>query len=383
MIAPDELATWLRLVETPGVGRESARRLLTDFGSAEAVLGASTAARKAVVGAVAASALANEPPSFGALLDATLAWLAGGTAGDAPPRDVLVLGDPRYPEALLQTADPPTMLYTQGRVELLATDAIAIVGSRNPTAQGVENARAFATHLSRAGLVVVSGLALGIDGAAHEGALDGAAAPGAKGGGTIAVVGTGLDRIYPARHRALAHRIAAHGLIVSEFSIGTPSLPENFPIRNRIIAGLARGTLVVEAALQSGSLITARLALEAGREVFAIPGSIHSPQARGCNVLLKQGAKLVDSAVDILEEFSAARPGASAAASSAAGADADAGAKQDPLLAALGFDPIGLDALVARTGYSAAELSARLLDLELEGRVARLPGQVFQRVERG
>ncbi len=381
MIARDELAAWLRLVETPGVGHESARRLLTEFGSPEAVLGASTAARKAVVGSVAASALANGPPGFEALLDATLAWLAGGNAGDAAPRDVLVLGDPRYPAALLQTADPPTLLYTQGRVELLAVDAIAIVGSRNPTAQGVENARAFAAYLSRAGLVVVSGLALGIDGAAHQGALEGASAPGAGGGGTIAVVGTGLDRIYPARHRVLAHRIAAQGLIVSEFSIGTPSLPENFPIRNRIIAGLARGTLVVEAALQSGSLITARLALEAGREVFAIPGSIHSPQARGCNVLLKQGAKLVDSAADILEEFSAARPGANAAPRGAS--DEDAAAKEDPLLAALGFDPIGLDALLARTGYSTAELSTRLLDLELDGRVARLPGQVFQRVERG
>ncbi|MGZ5278057.1 MAG: DNA-processing protein DprA, partial [Caldimonas sp.] len=192
------------------------------------------------------------------------------------------------------------------------------------------------------------------------------------------VVGTGLDLVYPARHRALAHRIAAAGLIVSEFPIGTPSLAQNFPIRNRIIAGLARGTLVVEAALQSGSLITARLALEAGREVFAIPGSIHSPQSRGCNALLKQGAKLVDSAADILEEFDLARPREPAGA-----APSGEATREDPLLAALGFDPIGLDALVARTGQSAAELAARLLDLELAGRVARLPGQVFQRIERG
>ncbi len=374
MIDRDDLAAWLRLVETPGVGRESARRLLTEFGSPEAVLGASIAARKAIVGATPANALATEPPGFAALLAATLAWLDGGAASEAAARDILVLGDPRYPETLLQTADPPTLLYTQGRVEWLAADSIAIVGSRNPTAQGLENARAFAAHLSRAGLVVVSGLALGIDGAAHEGALEG-------GGGTIAVVGTGLDRVYPTRHKALAHRIAAAGLIISEFSIGTPSLPENFPIRNRIIAGLARGTLVVEAALQSGSLITARLALEAGREVFAIPGSIHSPQARGCNVLLKQGAKLVDSAADVLEEFAAARPGAARPAQAPTGTEV--AAKEDPLLAALGFDPIGLDALVARTGQSAAALSARLLDLELEGRVARLPGQVFQRIERG
>jgi DNA processing protein len=373
VIERDELAAWLRLIETRGVGRESVRRLLAEFGSPEAVLGASIEARRAIVGAPVAAALAIEPPGFAELLEATMAWLGGTTPADGAARDILVLGDPRYPEALLQTADPPTLLYTKGRVDLLTADSIAIVGSRNPTAQGLENARAFAAYLSRAGLVVVSGLALGVDGAAHEGALEGSA-------GTIAVVGTGLDRVYPARHRALAHRIAATGLIVSEFSIGTPSLPENFPIRNRIIAGLARGTLVVEAALQSGSLITARLALEAGREVFAIPGSIHSPQARGCNALLKQGAKLVDSAADILEEFDAARPGTGAAYASA---KAEPAAKEGPLLAALGFDPIGLDALVARTGQSAAELAARLLDLELEGRVVRLPGQVFQRVERG
>jgi DNA processing protein len=384
VIARDELAAWLRLVGTPGVGRDAARHLLGEFGSPQAVLGASTEARKALVGAAAATSLATEPPDFAELLAATLAWLDGPTSGEASRRNVLVLGDPRYPETLLQTADPPTLLYVEGRIGLLAADSIAIVGSRNPTAQGLENARAFAAHLSRAGLVVVSGLALGIDGAAHEGALEGASggtgdpSGGEAAGGTIAVVGTGLDRVYPASHRPLAHRIAAAGLIVSEFPIGTNSRAENFPIRNRIIAGLARGTLVVEAALRSGSLITARLALEAGREVFAIPGSIHSPQARGCNALLKQGAKLVDSAADILEEFRVARPAAAAARAAPGPA-----AKEDPLLSALGFDPIGLDALVARTGRSAADLAARLLDLELAGRVARLPGQVFQRVERG
>ena len=381
MIDRDELAAWLRLVATPGVGRDAARRLLGEFGSPDAVLGASTEARKALVGAAAAAALAVEPAEFAALLAATRAWLDGRPAGAASVRDVLVLGDPRYPESLLQTADPPTLFYVEGRVELLARDAIAIVGSRNPTAQGLENARAFAAHLSRAGLVIVSGLALGIDGAAHEGALEGAGGGDAGGaGGTIAVVGTGLDRVYPARHRALAHRIAAAGLIVSEFPIGTSSRPENFPVRNRIIAGLARGTLVVEAALRSGSLITARMALEAGREVFAIPGSIHAPQARGSNALLKQGAKLVDSAADILEEFAVARP---TSAGRPAATEPVTKAKEDPVLAALGFDPIGLDALVARTGMGAAELAARLLDLELAGRVARLPGQVFQRLERG
>jgi DNA processing protein len=378
MIDRDELAAWLRLVATPGVGRESARRLLAQFGSPESVLGASTAARRALTGEAIAAALATEPDGFPALLASTRAWLDARPAGETGGRDVLVLGDPRYPRALLETADPPTLLYVDGRIELLQSDSIAIVGSRNPTAQGTENARAFANHLSRAGLVVVSGLALGVDGAAHEGALDGQAASGT--GGTIAVVGTGLDLVYPARHRALAHRIAASGLLLSEFPIGTASRPENFPIRNRIIAGLARGTLVVEAALRSGSLITARLALEAGREVFAIPGSIHSPQSRGCNALLKQGAKLVDSAVDILEEFGVAR---APAAVRDAVADDGRSDRTDPVLAALGFDPVGLDELIARTGMGAAELSARLLELELAGRIARLPGQIFQRVERG
>ena len=378
MIDRDELAAWLRLVATPGIGRDAVRRLLARFGSPEAVLGASTAALKPLVGEAAAAALGAEPDGFPELLAATRAWLDGRPAAGTEGRDVLVLGDPRYPRALLETADPPTLLYVDGRIGLLGADSIAIVGSRNPTAQGVENARAFASHLSRAGLVVVSGLALGIDGAAHEGALEGQDASGA--GGTIAVVGTGLDLVYPARHRALAHRIAASGLLVSEFPIGTASRPENFPIRNRVIAGLARGTLVVEAALRSGSLITARLALEAGREVFAIPGSIHSPQARGCNALLKQGAKLVDSAADILEEFGAARPGQDRPAEPA---QTQPTRRSDPVLAALGFDPVGLDELIARTGMGAAELSARLLELELAGRVARLPGQVFQRVEHG
>jgi len=242
-----------------------------------------------------------------------------------------------------------------------------VVGSRNPSAQGLDNARAFAEHLSRAGVTVVSGMALGIDGAAHEGGLAGR-------GSTVAVVGTGLDRIYPRRHKALAHRIAKEGLLVSEFELGTHPLAENFPQRNRLIAGLTRGTLVVEAALPSGSLITAREALEAGREVFAIPGSIHSPQSRGCHALIKQGAKLVDAAQDILEELD----WVAAAAAAAPSAEPSPG-RDGPLLHALGHDPVTLDALLARTGQSAAVLSARLLELELEGRIARLPGGLYQR----
>ncbi|HJV63916.1 MAG TPA: DNA-processing protein DprA [Albitalea sp.] len=362
-----ELAAWLRLLETPGIGREKARRLLATFGSPQGVFEAGSGALRETIGAGAAAALAAMPAAMPALLDTTLQWLA--QASDAP-RHILTLGDPAYPPALLETADPPLLLYAQGELQWLQADSVSIVGSRNPTPQGLDNARAFAAALSQAGWTVVSGLALGVDGAAHEGALQGAA-------GTVAVVGTGLDRVYPRRHLALAHRIARQGLLLSEFALGTPSMAQNFPQRNRIIAGLSQGTLVVEAALQSGSLITARQAGEAGREVFAIPGSIHSPQARGCHWLIKQGAKLVDSAQDILEEL---RPGAARQADCAAPRDDDSGGDPDPLLQALGHEPSSLDDLVARTGRSAADLNTRLLEFELDGRVARLPGQLFQRV---
>lgn len=362
MTRPDDLASWLRLLRTQGVGRDVARRLLTACGTPEAVFAARPATLEALIGAARATALAAPPEGHDAQLAATQAWL------DADPtHHVITLADPAYPALLLETADPPLLLYAQGRLEWLGAPALAIVGSRNPSAQGLDNARAFAEHLSRAGLTIVSGLALGVDGAAHEGGLAGR-------GSTVAVVGTGLDRVYPARHKALAHRIAKDGLIVSEFDLGMPPLAENFPQRNRLIAGLTRGTLVVEAALPSGSLITARQALEAGREVFAIPGSIHSPQSRGCHALIKQGAKLVDAADDILGELNWARVRPPATAPGAAPASADAA-----LLAALGHEPTTLDALLARTGESAAALSGRLLELELEGHVARLPGGLYQR----
>ncbi len=364
MAHPDDLAAWLRLLGTPGVGRASARRLLAACGSAQAVFDGRPAVWRELIGAAGATALGAEPERLAALVTATEAWLAADAS-----HHVLTLADAHYPALLLQTVDPPLLLYAQGRLELLAAPALAIVGSRNTSAQGLDNARQFARHLSQAGLTIVSGLALGIDGAAHDGALGGA-------GSTVAVVGTGLDRIYPARHRALAHRIAEHGLLLSEFELGTPPLAENFPQRNRIIAGLARGTLVVEAALASGSLITARQALEAGREVFAIPGSIHAPQSRGCHALIKQGAKLVDSADDILGELDWSRtPPSSAPAADATPAQPLA----DALLDALGHDPVTLDVLLARTGDSPAQLGARLLELELDGRVARLPGGLYQR----
>jgi DNA processing protein len=364
--AAQELAAWLRLIETPGIGRETARRLLAAFGSPEAVLAASGASIRDVAGAAAAKSLAQPGDRHEALLATTLAWLEDDGAA---PRHILVLGDPLYPPQLLEAADPPLLLYAVGRPELLQRASLAVVGSRHATPQGRENALAFARQLGQAGLTIVSGLALGIDAAAHAGAID-------TPGGTIAVVGTGLDQTYPRRHAELALRIARQGLIVSEYSLGTPPLREHFPQRNRIIAGLTQGTLVVEATLQSGSLITARLAVEAGREVFAIPGSIRAPQSKGCHALIKQGAKLVETAQDVLDELGLSNVAPTPLA------DADP-PPHHPLLDAMGHDPLSLDELVARTGWSAAELNARLLDLELEGRVARLPGQRFQRLARG
>jgi DNA processing protein len=361
LLDADEFAAWFRLLETPGLGREGARRLLATFGSATQVLRASKPALQQVVGAQLAQALDSEPEQLQPRLRAARAWLAGGEH-----RQVLSIGDGDYPAVLLQTPDPPLLLYTQGRVGLLNRRSLAIVGSRNASAQGVDNARSFGSHLSQQGWTIVSGLAFGIDGAAHEGGLAGA-------GSTVAVVCTGLDTVYPARHRTLAQRIAAEGVLVSEYAPGTPPLAQNFPQRNRIIAGLARGTLVVEAALKSGSLNTARQASEYGREVFAVPGSIHSPLSRGCHALIRQGAKLVESADDILEEL---QDRSTAATADDASATTDRG---DPVLQALGHDPATLDALCARTGWSAQELSARLLELELEDKVARLPGGLYQR----
>lgn len=360
----DELAAWLRLLNVPGAGRQQLRRVLAEYGSPQAVLAAPRTQWRQYFGEAGAVALEADDERLQAELERARSWLA-----EAADRHWLALGDPEYPDALLQTADPPLLLYLQGRVDLLRTRCIAIVGSRNPTAQGADNARGFAETLGQAGYTIVSGMALGIDAAAHLGAL-------AAGSGTIAVVGTGLDRVYPRGNRDLAHRIVESGLIVSEFPFGTPPLQPNFPQRNRIIAGLSLGTLVVEAALQSGSLITAAQAADANREVFAIPGSIHSPQARGCHALIKQGAKLVESAQDVLDElgglFAAMPPTAPAAGPAASPA-------KDPVLEAMGYEPVGLDALLARTGLATSVLSAHLLELELAGQVARLPGGSYQR----
>ncbi len=386
----DELAGWLRLTLTEGVGNDGLRKLLSAFGLPDAIFGQSAATLEQVVPAAQARALKSEPPELAALLAATLEWLA---APGPHRRRIVTLGDADYPASLLNLADPPPMLYLMGALDRLPQPerAIAIVGSRNPTPQGEDNARQFARALAQAGLTVVSGLALGVDGAAHQGALDGwgALAPDADPPvppSTIAVIGTGLDRVYPKRHLALAHRIAETGLIVSEFPIGTPPLSHNFPRRNRIIAGLAQGTLVVEAALGSGSLITARETAEQGKDVFAIPGSIHSPVSRGCHALIRQGAKLVESAQDVLEELRwppaalTAMKTPAPVATLAGDVRPEAARSDDVLLQRMGYDPVSLDALVARTGMDTASLLAALLELELAGAVARLPGGLYQRM---
>lgn len=292
------------------------------------------------------------------------AWLADGR------NRIIAFDDPQYPPLLRALGDPPLALYCCGAVALLATPQLAIVGSRNPTPGGLDNAGAFARHLADAGLTITSGLALGIDGAAHQGALAG-------GGGTIAVFGTGVDRVYPPRHRPLAHSIVnAGGLLLSEFALGSPPKREHFPRRNRLISGLALGVLVVEAAVQSGSLITARLAGEQGREVFAIPGSIHSPLARGCHALIRQGAKLVETANDILEELRwQPRPIVEARAVG----PIELGPREAECLQHMGFDPIDVDTLVERSGLTTDVVSSMLTAMELRGLITAYPGGKFLR----
>ena len=379
----DELAAWLRLLETPGVGSETARRLLAAFGLPEEVLAQSVLALERVVSPAVAQALRATPSrDLNDLIARTRDWLA------EPARHVLSLADSSYPALLLQTADPPPLLYASGGLELLSRPrTLAIVGARNPSAQGARDAHAFAMALANAGVTVVSGFARGIDAQAHEGALQ-AMITTPSGGATIAVLGTGCDRVYPASHRALAHRIAEQGLLLSEFPLGTPPARSHFPRRNRIISGLSRGVLVTEAAVHSGSLITARLAAEQGREVFAIPGSIHNPLSRGCHRLLREGAKLVECVDDVLDELGWNAP-ADPKSDHPRGAREDKPDAIEPaspaaqeLLDALGYAIMSFDELAARTGRSAQWLGEQLLALELQGRVARLPGARFQRIER-
>jgi DNA processing protein len=353
---------WVRL-DVCGVGPRPLAELLRAFGSPEAVVGATPAQRRKVVAASAAKPLDAGPDPD--RLAAALGWL------EAPGHDMVALDDADYPKSLLEIADPPPVFYCIGRCELLARPALAIVGSRNATPQGVADAQAFARALSAAGLTIISGLALGIDAAAHRGALDGE-------GSSIAVTGTGPDRVYPAGNRELAHDLAARGLIVSEFSPGTPPLPQNFPRRNRVVSGLARGVLVIEATISSGSLITARFAGEQGREVFAVPGSIHSPFSKGCHKLLRDGAKLVETAQDVLDELRFPRAANSLAVAKTTMADDNLTPDERTVIAALGHAPAAVDALVARSGLGPEVVAAALLALELAGRAAPMPGGLWQ-----
>lgn len=352
------------MARAPGVGPRRGRQLLTRFGSPALVRAASWAELRE---------LGLREPALEALvqpthLEADLAWAS------EPGQTLLPFTDPRYPGRLRHLPDAPLLLYVKGDPAWLGWPQIAIVGSRNPSPSGCQTARQFGRALAERGLAVTSGLAIGIDGCAHEGALET--------GGTLAVMGTGLDRVYPASHRALAHRIASQGVLVSEFAIGTPARPENFPRRNRIISGLSLGVLVVEAGLRSGSLITARLAVEQGREVFAIPGSLHNPLATGCHALIKQGAKLTESVDDILEEVGPLLNASPTADSFSSEEDATLDETARALWSAVGFDPISADELTVRTGMAVETVSATLLLLEIQGLVSSLPGGRYCRVSK-
>ncbi len=358
------LLPWLALLALPDLGRRERFSLIEHFGTAAAVFEAGRGHLQKLLpdSSVAVSAIVAGPDETAQT--AALAWLL------QPAHHLVTWTDADYPALLRQIPDPPLALYVLGDRTLLSRAQLAIVGSRNPTPAGRENAHAFARHLAGAGLAITSGMALGIDGAAHRGAL------AAENGATVAVVATGLDRVYPARHKELAHDIAARGAIVSEFPLGTPPLAENFPIRNRLISGLSLGVLVVEAAVGSGSLITARLATDQGREVFAIPGSIHSPLSRGCHALIRQGAKLVETANDVLEELGAL----ARVAAEARPLPADLPAPQRQLLEHLGHDPASIDQLVERSGLTAEAVSSMLVQLELQGLVEAGAGGKYQRI---
>jgi DNA processing protein len=356
MMSDPALPAWLSLSLTPGLSATALRRLLGAFGLPENILGAGVAALEPITGKDVAKALISGSSS--ARVERALEWAA------RPGCHIVTLADLAYPRLLLEIPDPPPLLYAHGNLDLLARPSLAIVGSRNGTAQGLRNAEAFAKAFSAGGLTVVSGLALGIDAAAHRGGLAGR-------GSTVAVLGTGIDVVYPHRNAALFGEIATCGLLLTEYPVGTPSIGHNFPRRNRLISGLSRGCLVVEAALGSGSLITARLAAEQGREVFALPGSIHSPLSKGCHLLIKQGAKLVDSADDVLTELGHWQHASTLRAEAS---------EPDGLLAHMGYDPVEFDALCSRAGRPVETLTAELLQLELDGLVATLPGGRYQRL---
>ena len=354
-----DVEAWLRLALTEGLGNAALRKLLADLGSPELVLASRPTELKRYVAPEVATAVAQGGNALAA--QQAISWL------DDAANHIVTLADADYPRLLLQVPDPPPLLYVKGRLDLLNRNSLAIVGSRNATEQGAENAENFAHALSDAGLTIVSGLALGIDAAAHRGGLAGSA-------GSFAIVGTGLDVVYPARNRELAHRLASEGALLSEFALGTPPIAGNFPRRNRLISGISMGCLVVEAALESGSLITARLANEQGRDVFALPGSIHAPLAKGCHALIKQGAKLVDSANDILEELRFAKT------AERGKFDTPIAAETQRLLDRIGYEPCTFDAICARLEMPAEGVAQLLLQLELQGLIESLAGGLYLRV---
>jgi DNA processing protein len=377
MPVPDHARAWLALVLAPGLGGRNTARLTEAFGSPrlwEERSDAELAACELRPGLV--RALRQPEPDW---MARALAWLK------APEHHLITLDDPLYPPLLRQIDDPPAALFLVGDPGLLVRPQVAIVGSRSATPGGLDHARSFAAALARAGFIITSGLAAGIDARAHEGCLD-------VGGVTLAVMGTGPDKVYPARNKPLARRIIERGALLTPFAPGTEIKAGNFPARNRIISGMSLGTLVIEAGLRSGSLITARLASEQGREVFAIPGSVHNPQARGCHQLIRQGARLVETAEEVIEEL--APLAGNLAGSLQALLDTDAASdldkpgnspqiQNDPdydrLLAAVGFDPTPVDDIIWRSELTTAAVSSMLLIMELDGRVIAHPGGRYSR----
>lgn len=387
-----ELQAWLRLLLTPSIGNESARRLLTRFGSVQGVFDAPELQLTEVLSRTQAEALLKPPVLLDAQTVRTMQWLSSKPQALHAQRAIWPLGHPDYPEPLLHLTDPPLLLFVEGQVQQSLGAAVSIVGSRNPTPQGRQTAMQFGHALAEIGVCVVSGMALGIDGASHQGALRYVSPHSPKSfvadtsraktsslcWTTVGVVGTGLDQVYPRHHQALAHEVITHGVLMSEYPLGTPPLAANFPQRNRLIAALGLGTLVVEAAMRSGSLITARMALDMGREVMAVPGSIHAMQSHGCHWLIRQGAKLVESVQDILEELQL--PIYTEGGNNPTSNGPQPSSFPHPVLEQMGFTPISLDALQMYCKLEISELQSELLSLELDGRVARLPGGMFQRL---
>jgi DNA processing protein len=375
----DELESWISLWRVKGIGPKNFQKLLSFFGSPAAVFESNTSKiQQAGISQKLANSIYEQKNADAT--NADIEWLNA-----SEKHHIITIECPQYPKLLKQISDPPYLLYIHGNLDIINDPQIAIVGSRNPTQSGISSAYEFSKYLSSTGLCITSGLALGVDGMAHQGAID-TNAP------TIAVIATGIDRVYPAKHRELAHKIVEKGAIISEFCIGTHPDSRNFPRRNRIISGLSYGTLVVEAAQKSGSLITARLAGEQNREVFAIPGSIHNPLARGCHQLIRQGAKLVETGQDIMEEMASVIEIDSLSntviTTQLPAIDANQGNSQDELddeylqlLDQMGFDPVPIDELVIKTGFTTESISAMLLMLELQNYVASTGSGTYMRLK--